>query len=137
MKIKTRGSAAPVVGSVSAGEINSMETERPYETIEVDKRSYKVFKTLFRVPSSESSEYLRAVKWDDFRRAMVSAGFSAEKLHGSAWRFAPVNGRLGLERGIQFHELHPENEIRFTVVRRLGRRLQRAYGWDGSLFSLA
>jgi hypothetical protein len=82
----------------------------------LDKRSYKVFKSFFHVPSSESSEYLRAVKWDDFRRAMVSAGSSAEKLHGSAWRFVPVDSRLGLERGIQFHEPHPESEIRFSEV---------------------
>jgi hypothetical protein len=39
------------------------------------------------------------VEWDDFRRVMLSAGLGAEKLQGSAWRFAPVNVRLGLERG--------------------------------------
>lgn len=140
LKIKTRGEAAPVAvptEDVSIPEDDLGEAGASEErNIQVDKRSYTVFKSLFHVPSSESSEYSRAIKWDDFKRAMTSVGFSAEKLHGSAWQFAPVTNQLGLERGIQFHEPHPDKEIRFTDVRRFGRRLHRAYGWDGSMFQL-
>jgi hypothetical protein len=66
---------------------------------------------------------------------MDSAGFSAEKLQGSAWKFTPR--RLDVEGSINFHEPHPSNKIAFYVARRFGRRLERAYGWKGEQFRLA
>ncbi|PVI01076.1 hypothetical protein DM02DRAFT_706481 [Periconia macrospinosa] len=104
----------------------------------VDKRAYKVFKTLFHSPSTNAVR--GEVIWEDFVDAMVSIGFSAQKLHGSAWSFKPVVsgplGDIGVERSIQFHEPHPGNKIPFLHARRHGRRLARAYGWTGNMFVL-
>lgn len=98
--------AERAVGSIPVAEGTSVKIEELTQPMEVDERSYKVFKSLVHVPSSEASEYLRHIKWDDVERAMVSAGFSTGKLHDSMWQFAPANSELGLERGVQFHRPH-------------------------------
>ncbi|KAF2877931.1 hypothetical protein BDV95DRAFT_556338 [Massariosphaeria phaeospora] len=96
----------------------------------VDKRAQRVFKALFHSPNSPDQP--GEIAWPDFLHAMVSTGFSAEKLQGSAWQFTPRS--LDVERSIQFHEPHPGNKLPFTWARRYGRRLTRAYGWEGGLF---
>ena len=101
--------------------------------------------------------------WVDFLHAMSRAGFALEKLHGSAWQFTPVaapavaadaadatavapsggsgaggGGDRGVAatRPIQFHEPHPGAKIPFLWGRRMGRRLQRAFGWGLETFEL-
>ncbi|PYI03682.1 hypothetical protein BO78DRAFT_463113 [Aspergillus sclerotiicarbonarius CBS 121057] len=101
-------------------------------TFTVDRRAYKVFTTLFYVPSRTSQP--GEVPWTDFLHAMASTGFSMEKLYGSVWQFTPQ--RLDVERGIQFHEPHPSGKIPFRTARRHGRRLFRAYGWHSGMFQL-
>jgi hypothetical protein len=98
----------------------------------VSPASLKVFNTLFFTPGSAGN--VGEVPWIDFLRAMASTGFAAQKLYGSISQFTPTN--LDCERSIQFHEPHPEVKIRFTVARRMGRRLTRAYGWYGGMFEL-
>ncbi|KAF2818287.1 hypothetical protein CC86DRAFT_472923 [Ophiobolus disseminans] len=131
-KAKTRGSAAP-----------NDETQPgiPHESNEiaaffsVDMRAHKVFRTLFHSPNNPDTP--GEIPWIDFLHSMVSVGFSAEKLHGSAWNFTPQTLDVGLERSIQFHEPHPSNKIPFLWARRYGRRLGRAYGWSADTFRLA
>lgn len=129
-KLKTRGVPQ------SASQITLAEPEPnpadPQPTFAVDSRALKVFRTLFFVPSLTAVP--GEVVWNDFVHAMVSTGFGAEKLYGSAWHFTPT--KLDVERSIQFHEPHPSGKIPFQVARRHGRRLQRAYGWHGSMFVL-
>jgi hypothetical protein len=68
---------------------------------------------------------------------MASIGFVPEKLYGSVWQFSPDPEKLAVERSIQFHEPHGANtKILYRIARRYGRRLNRAYGWDGSSFAL-
>ncbi|KAF1836260.1 hypothetical protein BDW02DRAFT_616470 [Decorospora gaudefroyi] len=98
-------------------------------------RAHKVFKALFHSPSNPNLPGV--VPWPGFLHAMVTMGFSAEKLHGSAWNFTPKTIDLGVERSIQFHEPHPSNRIPFLWARRFGRRLAKAYGWEGEMFRLA
>lgn len=74
------------------------------------------------------------VTWNDFLHAMASTGFAAEKLYGPVWQFSPTN--LDINRSIWFHEPHPHGKIPFTVARRHGRTLNRAYGWFGDMFVL-
>ena len=75
------------------------------------------------------------IPWPDFLHAMVSTGFRPEKLYGSVWQLSPAG--LDVERAIQFHEPHPSGKIPFLIARRHGRRLNRAYGWEGGMFVLA
>jgi hypothetical protein len=103
----------------------------------VDARAPKVFRTLFYTPSITATP--GEIKWPDFLHAMASVGFAPEKLYGSVWHFRPTT--LGLDRSIKFHEPHKEgkgaDKIPYCTARGIGRRLNRAYGWEGSMFSLA
>jgi hypothetical protein len=67
---------------------------------------------------------------------MVRLGFSAEKLQGSAWQFSP-SSTSDVDRGIHFHEPHPDSAIPYIMARRFGRRLERVYGWNSDTFTLA
>ncbi|PWY93426.1 hypothetical protein BO94DRAFT_563841 [Aspergillus sclerotioniger CBS 115572] len=127
-KVKTRGTASR--GADDIEEPSHGPDIQP--TFTVDKRAYKVFTTLFYVPSRTSQP--GEIPWTDFLHAMVSTGFRVEKLYGSIWQFSPQ--RLDVERSIQFHEPHPSGKILFRTARRHGRRLFRAYGWHSGMFKL-
>ncbi|KAL5121695.1 hypothetical protein ACEQ8H_000382 [Pleosporales sp. CAS-2024a] len=103
----------------------------------VDQRTYKVFKTMFFTPVSSVGDLPKAIKWAEFKRAMVHIGFTAEKLQGSAWQFIPGHGSNGAERNIQFHEPHPDSDVPYVMAKRFGRRLGRVYGWSTESFKLA
>ena len=130
-KAKTRGVAQPVE-DVPEPELLDRHKPDVQPTFTVDKRALKVFKTIFFTPSTSLQP--GEVAWGDFLHAMISTGFTAEKLYGSAWQFTPK--KLDVERSIQFHEPHPSGKIPFTTARRHGRRLNRAYGWHGGMFVL-
>ncbi|KAL1595134.1 hypothetical protein SLS60_009822 [Paraconiothyrium brasiliense] len=130
-KPKTRGVAAPQDEVSANPDLATTEVRHP--TITVDKRAHKVFRSLFH--SVDSPNQPSQVAWPNFVHAMVSAGFGAEKLPAtSAWHFTPV--LADADRSIQFHEPHPFNKLPMTWAREYGRRLTRAYGWDGDTFTL-
>jgi hypothetical protein len=134
-KIKTRKLGSPEdVAANAEVVIPSAETEiKPVFVI--DARALKVFKTMFFTPSLTSTP--GEVAWADFLFAMVSVGFNPQKLYESVWQFSPDPDKLDAERSIQFHEPHGGNsKIPYQIARRHGRRLNRAYGWSGSSFTL-
>ncbi|KAF2821820.1 hypothetical protein CC86DRAFT_386190 [Ophiobolus disseminans] len=129
VKEKTRGNASHISTPTTAQSLG--KSRRVDKTLyHVDKDSLAVFRLLFYVPND--GELPRNLQWAEVVGALTKLGFSAEKLHGSAWQFAPT--KLKLSRGIQFHEPHPGGEVPLWLARRHGRRLTRAYGWDGSMF---
>jgi hypothetical protein len=137
-KTKTRGAAAQVKPQVDvqpAATEYDLPDNRP--ALAVDARSLKVLKTIFFTPSISATP--GEIKWIDFLHAMVSVGFAPEQLYGSVWHFTPTG--LEMEQSISFHEPHKEGKatgkIAYCVARRMGRRLTRKYGWDGSSFTLA
>ncbi|RFU24654.1 hypothetical protein B7463_g11683, partial [Scytalidium lignicola] len=132
-KIKTKGTANPSLkGEAETTEYLEPNPADPQQTFSVDARALKVFRALFFNPATTSTP--GEVPWIDFVHAMCSTGFLAEKLYGSVWQFRPT--KLGVDRSIQFHEPHPHAKISFTIARRFGRRLNRAYGWFGGMFIL-
>jgi len=134
IKEKTRGNARSqgqdegMPAAVSPS--NSLDARR---TFHVDARALKVFRTLFYIPSQHSTP--GEIAWTDFLHAMVTVGFTPEKLYGSVWHFHPT--RLDVERSIHFHEPHPQAKLAYRIARRFGRRLERAFGWVGGMFELA
>lgn len=139
-KTKTRGeltfeipNVAPVA-PVAPAYIPENQTEI-LQRIIVDKRKHKTIKTIFGM-HAQAGDVPKVVRWDEFKRTMIRIGFSAEKLQGPAWQFTP-HGNTDIERAIQFHEPHPNNDIVYRIARRSGRRLERAYGWTGETFELA
>ncbi|KAH6659289.1 hypothetical protein BKA67DRAFT_589404 [Truncatella angustata] len=132
-KIKSHG-APSAMSAASAEEavLSTMSLGDSQPTFAVDARALKVFRIIFFDPAANTTA--GEVVWKDFLHAMDSTGFSAQKLYGSVWHFQPT--KLDVERSIQFHEPHPHPKIPFLVARRHGRRLNRAYGWLGSMFVL-
>ncbi|KAM7199791.1 hypothetical protein V8F20_005661 [Naviculisporaceae sp. PSN 640] len=134
-KVKSRGT--PNSGAQGAQELKA--TQAPpgpvtdsQPSFAVDSRALKVFRILFFDPSANTTP--GEVAWNDFLHAMIAVGFGAQKLYGSVWHFQPTS--LDVERSIQFHEPHPHGKLPFLVARRYGRRLNRAYGWLGRMFTL-
>lgn len=132
IKVKTRGAPHQPEGAATETSTQEADGHDSQPVFAVDARALKVFRTFFFNPEVTSTP--GTVAWGDFLHAMRSTGFGAEKLYGSAWQFKPSG--LGVERGIQFHEPHPSGKLPFTVARRYGRRLSRAYGWFGGMFVL-
>jgi len=134
-KLKTKGVGQPVVETSTqqtrAHEAPGQQTDKQ-PSFKVDKSALKVFNTLFYTPGQ--TDQPGEIPWRDFLHAMARTGFVPQKLYGSIWQFTPT--KLDVERSIQFHEPHPSVKIRFTVARRMGRRLTRAYGWGSGMFEL-
>ena len=134
-KIKTHkpGNATMLAPEAEiATPVDGSETEEKHF---LNARALKVSKTLFFTPSATSTP--GELAWTDFLYAMVSVGLIPEKLYGSVWQFSPDPARLSVKRNIVFHEPHGTNsKISYWIARRHGRRLNRAYGWDGSSFTL-
>jgi len=131
VKPKTRGTTRDVPGTTTEPAV-ATRPEDTQPTFKLKNRSFKVFKSLFYKPSQ--NDLPGEILWADFLFAMVATGFAPEKLYGSVWQFTPSH--LDVERSIQFHEPHPVGKIPFRNARRIGRRLNRAYGWHGGMFAL-
>ncbi|TPX17768.1 uncharacterized protein E0L32_002869 [Thyridium curvatum] len=134
-KVKTRGTPGPAAAGSSSSTPEEASDEGPADPqppLEVDARALSVFRILFFNPVFHTTP--GEVPWKEFLHAMRAAGFSAQKLYGSVWHFRPET--IDLDRSIQFHEPHPIGKLSFRVARRYGRRLHRAYGWDGGMFAM-
>jgi hypothetical protein len=132
-KTKTRGAPNPLAIPGLDPPAPAMPDARPAPLVPIDHRALKVFRVLFYNPDRTTTP--GEVAWRDFLHAMNAAGLCPQKLYGSVWQFQPT-GPGPLVRAIQFHEPHPTGKIPFWVVRRHGRRLQRAYEWCGDTFIL-
>ena len=91
--------------------------------IKVNKRAFKVFATMFHVPSANEQQNTGEVAWSEFLYSMKMIGFSVEKLYGSSWQFTPDT--IDVQRSIQFHEPHPRAKIWYWLMKNFGRRLHR------------
>lgn len=125
VKLKTRPFSQPKIESLQTQPTQSSGADGDKSTmaITVNKRAYKVFATLFHMPSALEHHKRGELPWTEFLYAMHSIGFSPEKLYGSSWNFLPTG--INVKRSIQFHEPHPDAKMRFWVARRMGRRLSR------------
>ena len=133
-KTKTRNPGNPKISVPEAEAASPVAGDQAVPEFVLDARALKASKTLFFTSSVTSTP--GELAWTDFLYAMVSVGFVPEKLYGSVWQFSPNPDKLAVERSIQFHEPHGANtKILYRVARRHGRRMNRAYGWDGSSFT--
>jgi hypothetical protein len=136
-KTKTRGATVQVDPQANAQEALRHNKLNGVLKFAVDARALKVFKTVFFTPSITATP--GEIKWPDFLHAMASVGFVPEKLYGSVWHFSPTHEDA--KRSINIHEPHKDGkatgQIPYCIARGIGRRLNRAYGWIGSRFSLA
>lgn len=134
-KIKTHGdSALNPEQVVSPHEsIHQADDSGPANgSIKLGKKAYRTLTTLFH-SAEEHAQRPREVIWTDFAYAMVAAGFTVNRLWGSAWHFRPIDQSMG--RSIQFHEPHPSHKLDVNLCRHTGRRLNRAFGWTFETFA--
>lgn len=136
-KTKTRGVAKPPAQAGAtrvADQDNLTSTDDTAQiSLAVDERALKVFETIFYAPSVDATP--GDIPWVDFLYAMAAIGFAYQHLGGSEYHFSPVGVDVG--RSIHFHEPHPSRKIPYNIARDFGRRLNRAYGWHGQMFTLA
>ena len=132
-KPKTRGTPSESLQPADAGIPHQPDPTPPVPKILVSKRALAVFSTLFF--TGFHGDNPGEIAWSEFLHAMASAGFMNKKLDGSAWIFAPMDDNF--RRSIIFHEPHPVSKIPFRNARRMGRRLERNFGWTGVTFERA
>ncbi|QYS99669.1 hypothetical protein H0G86_006789 [Trichoderma simmonsii] len=131
VKVKTKGQAHKDVMPTDANPSKEVIPEITL-VMPVDTRALKVFRVLFYNPDVTSSP--GEVPWNDFIHAMVSTGFSAQKLQGSIWQFNRANDDG--QQTILFHEPHPHKKLPFYVARSMGWRLNRHFQWSLKNFEL-
>ncbi|KAI4236720.1 MAG: hypothetical protein L6R40_006064 [Gallowayella cf. fulva] len=131
-KTKTRGSTVQADSTEPKPHTAANATGISFLRLTVRKKAFNTFAAVFGLPIADSLP--GEVPWNDFKKAMVNVGFSAEKLQGSGWLFKPADSpSLGLS-SIIFHEPHPESKMPMQVARRIARRLKRDFGWTADTF---
>nr|OQO28106.1 hypothetical protein B0A51_05305 [Rachicladosporium sp. CCFEE 5018] len=128
-KKKTKGIADP---ALQLGDIDLSDSDGEVipEVFRLNARALKVFSTMFFTVGVDRTP--GEVSWRDFLYGMAAMGFSSEKLRGSEWRFAHPQ-----RRPIIVHDPHPKSNIPYERLRRVGRRMNRAYGWEAGMFEQA
>ncbi|KAI8943313.1 hypothetical protein NX059_001333 [Plenodomus lindquistii] len=125
-KVKTKGQpkdAAPATNKQLEPKLDVKSST----TIAVPKRAMTVFKKMFPITIEERSA---EVDWDTFVLSMRDAGFSARNDGGSIVIFEQEKGK------IIFHRPHPVPKIDPIVLKFMGRRMNKWFGWTRNTFSL-
>ncbi|KAI1098665.1 hypothetical protein F4804DRAFT_324066 [Jackrogersella minutella] len=132
-KIKSRpepGSVQPITApsapDVTPGVDSSLKTD---DLIVVTGRSLNIFGFMFPETAEEST---KTVNWDDFVHAICEVGFTARNNGGSAVLFENTNGGK-----IVFHKPHPVAKIDSVMIRTMGKRMAKWFGWSRERFVLA
>lgn len=133
IKVKAKEKTRGVSGvAEQEAELARDPSPEPLRAFHVSEKSWQVFKALFYMPGNKSQP--SSMRWPAVVGALVDLGFAAEQMQGSQWQFEP-SPELNLSRGIGLHAPHTGgDEVSPEMARYYGRRLNRAYGWDGSMF---
>ncbi|KAL8657742.1 MAG: hypothetical protein Q9226_001614 [Calogaya cf. arnoldii] len=113
---------------IMGGTADAENAENP--KLLVKKKAFNTFAALFGKPIADTPP--GELPWNDFKKAMVSIGFGAEKLQGSAWLFK--SSEKSVFGSIIFHEPHPDSKLPMQWARRIARRLNRNFGWTADTF---
>lgn len=130
-KMKTRAEKPPNESNTDA-EAPDPDPEAHEVTgtiISVTKRAFDVFALMF--PCKEETS--RNVDWDSFVHAMTDVGFTARSNGGSAVLFER-SSQLGGK--IVFHKPHPIAKIDPVMLRSMGKRMGKWFGWSREVFAL-
>ncbi|KAJ7184451.1 hypothetical protein C8R46DRAFT_1064102 [Mycena filopes] len=150
-KVKTKGVAVPEAagdspgpGTGDAGEEEEQEEEEELPDVlpkdfKIGKKLLKVFHRILQAPDvPESSEdqgpRMGQIRWAEFERAMKRIGFGISQTAGSSVRFDPPAKSA---HPITFHRPHPDAILTPIMLRWIGARLKRCYGWTTETFNRA
>ncbi|KAJ6606315.1 hypothetical protein DFH09DRAFT_1269321 [Mycena vulgaris] len=140
-KVKTRGVAST---DETAEDNNADEEEEEIlpdalpKDFKIGKKLLKVFHRILEAPDlrdDAGKEIAGAkkgqIRWAEFERAMKRIGFGIYQTAGSSVRFDPP---AKTARPITFHRPHPDSILTPILLRWIGARLKRCYGWTTATF---
>jgi len=142
-KQKTRGTAV-LDGDSHEAEVLADEDDR--EGLEsfpaalpthfkLGKRLMKVFHRVLeddkKIPGDNALKKGQ-LRWGEFERAMRRIGFDVVQTAGSSVRFDPP---AQTARPITFHRPHPDSLMSPHMIKWVGARLKRCYGWTTAMFA--
>ena len=76
----------------------------------------------------------KGVMWVDWVHALCDAGFRAISHGGSAVRFEKEAAESEAGGAIVFHKPHPDPKVDSTMLRNMGKRMAKWFGWCRELF---
>ncbi|OCL11600.1 hypothetical protein AOQ84DRAFT_268717, partial [Glonium stellatum] len=132
-KVKTRSDRPANIQQLE-GEADGPATQGPERKILASRRAFGVFSLMFPASGEEAAT---SVDWDVFVRAMADVGFSATNSSGSAVDFEKKDDSDAGHAGkIVFHKPHPASKIHPVMLRSMGKRMTKWFGWHRELFAL-
>lgn len=138
-KVKTHGeSSNATLISTPADLSTSVSAEVDVERIKVKLASLALLHQMFPLKNllSDSSSpgaartETRSWKWQHFVDVMMDTGFNVSQGSGSAVSFEHSSGK----GRIVFHQPHPQPIIDPVMLRFMGRRMNRWFGWQRETF---
>lgn len=131
-KVKTRPTET-VTPAATLAQAETPDAPTPPPQIPVLRESLLLFAHMLPTPSSSdvaaTATATKEVRWPQLVKAMADAGFSATQSAGSAVTFEKDN-----TASIFFHRPHPDPKISPTILRVMGKRLRRRFGWGVETF---
>lgn len=127
----------------TASEARPQSTPPILYEIQPNCITHRILALLFPEPDDDPNK--ECLDWLDFVTAMSEFGFRAEHRGGSAFTF---KGDIKLptttqedeirvrSRSINFHMPHPSTEMSPVLLRNMGRRLNRRFGWERAHFGI-
>jgi len=98
-------------------------------TIAVSQETLELFHRMFN--SSESGKRTSDCRWEDFVSALRDTGCAARQNGGSAVAFTHFSVPDNL---VAIHRPHPNPTINPIMLRTIGKKLERRFGWNESVF---
>ncbi|KIY64643.1 hypothetical protein CYLTODRAFT_445853 [Cylindrobasidium torrendii FP15055 ss-10] len=136
-KVKTRAEEGSHVPVESSAPVNEEDYEGTDEYMpmkyRLPRKVWKIFDRLLEDenPSLSTSQKKGQIRWAEFEHAMKRVGFEVIQTMGSSVRFVPP---ASSERAISFHRPHPDSIMTPPMIKIVGARLRRRYGWTPSSF---
>lgn len=131
-KVKTR--PAEVDTEVSPAPV-VVETLEEAKVVPVKQETLSILTALYSSPDTQAS---KSVEWDVFVRVMADVGFAAKHSGGSAVTLEDQLGKTTSNLGdkIIFHKPHAISKIDPVMMRSMGKRLSKWFGWHRDMFVL-
>jgi hypothetical protein len=127
VKPKTRG--CPQAEDPKQAEEVPEVYSTPVKTIHLSKSPYTTLRCMFPITNEERQQ---SIGWVAFVNSMNETGFVARNGGGSIVRFESRNG----EGSINFHRPHPDPTIDPVMLRAMGWRMNKWFGWVRETFVL-
>ncbi|KAI7199586.1 hypothetical protein KC343_g8572 [Hortaea werneckii] len=131
VKSKTRPEHEPASNDQARPVDDEAQDEGGRTCIPVNSESLRIFACIF--PNTAGPASKGVVQWKQVVTAMTDAGFSATHTGGSAVSFER-KARDGADGAIVFHKPHPDTEMDNLMLRVMGKRLKKWFGWDEGTF---